>query len=330
MRWTRLRNALYALLPNMYYPILPETRSLHLRPERAWLDTQPLVVYRDPELVVHHDVCPHQGASLSRGRIVATPSCRRLLCPYHGFLLDRGRFCGMGTSGVTHRPGKEVLTPWQVMSDGRLIYCATPAHNNSSVTATTVYQVPEDTNTDFRGLHGCRQMSVAQPIVTENVLDMLHISHVHMFGVPGEVARNVRYEALGEFSGRSTFVYQPRPGTLATLLGGLGTEVTVENEFHLPTTTVTRVMVKGFIKTVVTRAQPLQEGTTRLHWSLYRNFAVSPVFDMVLKLMMERTLDEDVGILESVTWLPEPRIRVPQDVTILKYRDACFRAGKAR
>jgi hypothetical protein len=42
--------------------------------------------------------------------------------------------------------------------------------------------------------------------------------------------------------------------------------VMVENEFHLPSTTVTRVITGKFVKTVVTRALPQENGSTKLFW----------------------------------------------------------------
>jgi phenylpropionate dioxygenase-like ring-hydroxylating dioxygenase large terminal subunit len=304
------------LLPHFSYPIARDSHLLHTRPHRAVLETMPLVIYRDPHLIVHHDVCPHQGAALSGGKIITTPSSRRLLCPYHGFSFDRGRFCGVGTAGVTHRPGRLVLALHACESDGTLIYCSMDG------TSAPIYRAPESTNPDFTVIHGSREIPAPHMVVTENVLDMLHISEVHAFGVPGEIARHIRYEATGAISGRTTFDYTPRPGSLATILGGIGAGVVVENEFHLPTTTVTRVSVRGWIKTVVTRAQPIDDSRCRLYWSVYRNFVTSPLFDGVMRFMMERTLDEDVRVLSTVTYVPRPQVRMPHDVTIFKYRAA--------
>jgi phenylpropionate dioxygenase-like ring-hydroxylating dioxygenase large terminal subunit len=308
-----------SLLPHFFYPICQDSPALAKRPSRATLGRSDLVVYRAlGGLVVHSDVCPHQGASFAQGGRIDSG---RLVCPYHGLCFDRGRFCGMGVSDRTHGPGRRVLDLHACVTDGRLVY-ATPS---PGVGVTGVYQVPEVQDATFRAIHGDRDMDVSQQVVTENVLDMLHISHVHTFGDPAALPRRVRYTALGDYAGRSTFTYSPRHGTLATWLGRAGADVRVENEFHLPTTTVTRVFVGHHIKTVVTRAQPLGRNRTRLYWSIYRNFLVWPPLDLAMRAMMEKTLDEDVSILKGVRYTDCPILPLPQDRTIREYREACRR-----
>ena len=73
----------------LFYPPLSwircqTTSSLHL--------SNPLVVYKNKNgsFIVHSDVCPHQGASLSKGWITKEG---HLQCPYHGFEFDSGCFC---------------------------------------------------------------------------------------------------------------------------------------------------------------------------------------------------------------------------------------------
>lgn len=159
-------------------------------------------------------------------------------------------------------------------------------------------------------------------MVTENILDNLHLAYVHTFGNrDSPLPKAIRYEPLGLTGGRSHFVYKPRPGTLFTWLGG-GETVLVENEFHLPTCTLTRVLVGDSVKTVVTRAQPLDQHSCVLYWTVYRNFYTAPIFDGAMRAMMDRTLDEDVGMLRNVYPNVPQQIAVGYDVTILEYRKA--------
>jgi phenylpropionate dioxygenase-like ring-hydroxylating dioxygenase large terminal subunit len=305
------------ILPGFYYPIAYDTSLLNTRPQRAVIEGRAWCVYRDPHLIVHDDVCPHQGASLSRSAVLTTPSCRRLRCPYHHIVFEKGRFCGIGHAGTVHTPGKQAMQLMPTITDGLLVYTAPsplPCLHG-------LYIPPELGNGDFRGIHGVRDFDVAADLVVENLLDNMHISAVHTFGVPGNLAKGLAYHDTGATSGRTTFRYSPRRLTLGTLLGK-GQDVFVENEFHLPTTTVTRVSVGSAVKTVVTRARPVGANKTRLYWSLYRNFATHPLLDSVMRHLMEQTLNEDAAILADATWVGSPRLTVPYDVTILKYRDA--------
>jgi hypothetical protein len=102
-------------------------------------------------------------------------------------------------------------------------------------------------------------------------------------------------------------------------------DVIVENEFFLPSTTVTRVKTGKYVKTVVTKALPHGFGKTTLFWELHRNFGIDPlgIGDYFLQILMEKTLDEDVSILKKI--YPENRvgpIRTKYDVTIKSFRKA--------
>ena len=67
---------------------------------------------------------------------------------------------------------------------------------------TLPFQPPEEYDSDFTAIHGYCDMKVPQQVVTENVLDMLHINTVHSFGNPKTLARSVKYEILREHCDR--------------------------------------------------------------------------------------------------------------------------------
>ena len=163
--------------------------------------------------------------------------------------------------------------------------------------------------------------------LTENLLDCLHISYVHSFGSRvTPLPMHVQYTSLGLGGGRSTFTYRPRPGSLSTWIRSASSDqVVVENEFHLPSTTITRVTSGRAVKTVLTRALPIDNETTLLFWSVYRNFWTFGAADMLLRSLMELTIDEDVRMLKNVYQDDARRqgpLKTKYDVAIRQYR-AC-------
>jgi phenylpropionate dioxygenase-like ring-hydroxylating dioxygenase large terminal subunit len=308
------------ILPGLFYPIAEN--SVTLQPQQVWLGGLPYILYRGPNGVpiVHSDVCPHLGASLTHGYVDKDGA---VCCKYHGFRFKEGRFCGIVGTTTAKRGGKTVLTVLPVLRDRYSTYVAPSGFNNISMLP---YQPPEEYDTNFVAIHGFRDLDLPQAMITENILDSSHISHVHRFGNPSNpLPRSIKFKRLDDFSGQTSFQYIPRPGSLSSLLVGRpNVIVDVENEYHLPTTTITRVRVAGkYVKTVLTRAQPISDTKTRLYYVVYRNFWTNFLMNAFISLLMSITLDEDVRILKAVHKVPpKDPIYVIHDVTFLKYREA--------
>jgi phenylpropionate dioxygenase-like ring-hydroxylating dioxygenase large terminal subunit len=310
---------LLGLIPGLFYPI--GIHNIGSGPVEGVLWGNKYVLYKggSGQTVAHTDVCPHLGASLAKGYL---DKDQRIVCRYHGFVIsNEGRFCGILGTG-SKRGGKKVIEPLPVYSDDLCTYIVP-----EGAALFEPFQPPEVYDKSFTSISGYRDIDARQQAVTENILDMTHISVVHSFGNPSEpLPRSVKFEKLSEWSGRSTFNYSPRPGSLSTIIAGSPTvTVNVENEYHLPTTTVTRVRVGKYVKTVLTRAQALDDSRTRLYYTVYRNFWKHALGDVVISAMMDLTLDEDVAILKSIhpaEKLPDDPLSLIYDVTFLKYRQA--------
>lgn len=277
------------------------------------------------------DMCPHQGASLSRGRVNHRGNIH---CPYHAFEFDRdGHFVGIPDPSRCPREHDAISQRRRTATnsfdtfhfEGDVFLC--PSRDKHSPLDLPYYP-PEHFNDDF--VHTSQSIVIDQDyrVVTENVLDMLHISYIHSFGNKNmPLPSYISYQKLDESSGRSTFRYVPNEMTISNIVGDSPT-VVVENEYHLPTTTVTRVIAGDLVKTVLTRSTPLSENKTLFFWRIYRNFwtfknfpMLNMVGDMVMNTLMGLTLREDRDILRHV--YPEGRngsLRTKYDVTIQNYR----------
>ena len=311
-------------LPGLLYPVL-YSNQLGNHPVQVYFAGNTLALYRDSydKVVAHTDICPHQGASFAKAGHVNPHD--ELVCGYHGFKFCKGKFLGLGTSKL-NKPGYQ-MPLWDTTEKDGIIYMKLLGSRVLNTPARMDMHLPEALDAAFLKVTGYRTICQDHQVVTENVLDMMHVSYVHQaFGNRASpLPTNLKYEALGDYAGRSTFTYLPRPGSLASFLGSPFPEVVVENEFHLPSTTVTRVITGKFVKTVVTRALPHQNGSTKLFWEVHRNFVCDSwgIGDACMAYLMEKTLDEDVQILKDVD--PDHRqgpIQVKYDLTIRKYRQA--------
>lgn len=314
-------------LPGLFYPVSFSDFPVQA-PSQVRVGGKPLVMYRNAtsHVVAHTDICPHQGASFAK---TGTLESNQLVCGYHGFQFCQGKFLGI----PPRRPQSQCppatgfsLHLWHTQEIDGIVYVKVPTTGPHPLPPLSLDVVPERHDPTYQKVWGCRTIAQNHQVVTENVLDMMHVSFVHKtFGNrDNPLPMNVKYQALGPFAGRSTFTYRPRAGSLASFLAPSFPEVVVENEFHLPTTTVTRVKTKQkYVKTVVTRALPQDDMSTKLFWEVHRNFACDTlgIGDRIMAFLMERTLDEDVAILNHVD--PDHRdgpLRTKYDVTIRKYR----------
>lgn len=310
-------------------------------PVRIDFNGSAFVAYRNKtqHLIVHSDVCPHMGASLAKGWV----SCRGTLhCPYHGFEFEHGDFVRIphgasSSSAPLSRAGKRAptMSVLPTIERGGMHWLWSSAHENQQECARAEpYLPPEHTDPEFRRIEGQVEVAAPAQFVVENLLDMLHISYVHSFGnLQNPVPIHLQYSSLTNTSGRTRFVYTPNINTISRRMG-TATNVVVENEFYLPTMTLTRVIAGDIVKTVWTATRPVSETKCILFWRVYRNFWIDPylpfhsrIGDWLLKWLMERTIAEDQGILAAVHTDRERHVRTsvrtPYDITILKFRQAC-------
>lgn len=335
----------------------------------------PLVVYRNPMTgfpVIHSDICPHMGAQLHHGWIGDNGG---LHCPYHGFEFDQdGMFCNIPNPVKQYkRHESRICLPtyptlekhgylfvpgeWPSPSVHHPVEAVAPTTVSSSAPSSssmfiwpktflpppsetlvgyTPYFPPEEQDPSFRCIHGQRTLPQYQDIITENLLDMLHISYVHSFGNRlAPIPYEVRSEAISPWAHRTRFMYTPNSGTISTEIGRVN-RVIVENEIHMPSTTITRVIAGKLIKTVHTMTQPLNGQSSILYWRIYRNFWRDPYFphfdrigDATLRFFMEKTIDEDRDILGKID--AEHRfgnLYTKYDQTIRRYREMMARFSR--
>lgn len=317
------------LLP-FWYPFISK-ENVSTQPIKHTFFSRPFLIYRNKNntYTIHSDICPHQGASLSKGFI---DKDGLLNCPYHGFQFENGRFCRIPKSNrVMTKPISSKIKIDSLTSNSSFSDLIFVSSSNNTNTIPSIYFPPEENNSSFRSVEGTTFIPTNYLSVCENLLDMLHISYVHSFGSKeNPLPYNLSFERISDYHGKSTFFYKPNPNTIS---GKIGKKLSVQviNEFILPTNTVTRVIAGDVIKTVFTRSIPISEKETILHWKIYRNFLIHHCFDFFIKMLMEKTLKEDVNILKNVYFLyREGILKTKYDKTIFEFRKSIEKYNKLK
>lgn len=297
---TRPSSKVYEHNIPLFWKIANKREISKTKPKRFIFNDYPIAIYKDTSNKVKaiSDICIHRGASLSHGKIVE--GC--VQCPYHGWKYKDGI--------VNNIPGIPSTNPlsfgvpqFEVQEINDDIYLRPSYDMNSQKGAQynhTIYIPPEANNPNFVRVTGQRHIHRPNSLITENVLDMMHISYVHSFGNSlSPLPFKIDYEDMGPLSGKTTFYYTSGPTSMSLLIGG-AQFVEVENEFHLPDATVTRVKANDITKTIITHCYPIGKNESILHFDLYRNFLKSPIYDPLFKYQMKLTLDEDIDIINFI------------------------------
>lgn len=289
-------------------------------PTRIDVLSRPYVAYQtsNQSITIHSDICPHQGASLSKGWLGPEGN---LHCPYHGFEFCNGQFCKI--PNPCDKKMKSFQNGYQMSTypnrfEKNVLYF----HDPDVLPISDIYYPPEEYDSKFIAVDGCVRFSTNYLQVIENLLDMLHISYVHSFGSTKTPLPTIsNFEYLSAFHGRSTFTYEPNKNSISQRVGNVKS-VHVENEFILPTNTITRVTAGNTVKTVFTRCIPISETETVLYWKLYRNFWKNVFGDFLIRHLMKKTLGEDGYILKNVypQEQVDQKIRTKYDRTIQEFR----------
>ena len=312
----------YKFNGNFYWKVGRSEKFKKKELNRIIFNDYPICIYRDlnDRLVAISDICIHRAASLSRGKLLGN-NC--IQCPYHGWEFNKGIVDMIPGSPETNKHfGVPQFSVKEINND--VFICPTYDTNseNGIIPVNDIYIPPEAHDSNFVKISGQKHIKRQHSLITENVLDMMHISYVHSFGNQlSPVPFEIKYEDLDEFSGKTTFHYASGPTSMSNILGN-AKYVEVENEFHLPDTTVTRVFAGDITKTIITNCYPIGRNESILHFDLYRNFMINPVFDILFHNQMELTLKEDINILNGIyDNYVKGFMNTKFDITQIKYRE---------
>ena len=119
-----VRSSYYA---HNWYVIADAMSFKHANPQKIIVKDTPITIWKDNtnKYAAISDICPHRGASLSKGRIDPQTGC--VVCPYHTFKFNaNGRMVATPGSNYTRTNDKYKLKTdvphFDVMTKGGWIY----------------------------------------------------------------------------------------------------------------------------------------------------------------------------------------------------------------
>ena len=323
--------------PNWY--VVGEANNIQIdKPYKVTLLNSPIAVWKSKhnEYGAIGDVCPHRGASLSCGRV--DKSLNAVVCPYHTFKYNKyGQLIQIpGQNSVRTGTSFNFKTdvPHYAIAekDGWVHILNKPSYDLNELRflndPDTIWSEPESLDPKFKCVYLSKKFNQDSRTVTENSLDILHISEVHTFGNKQRpLPLKDKLEKISDGHWKASYTYEAGTDSYASKLFNIKT-LEVENEYILPHTTVARVKFGDFTNTIITSASPISSSETMLYVKAYRNnwvFGFEPLdllFDKLTQNMMEKTLREDKGVIDTI--YPEFRdgnFITKYDELVRKYRE---------
>ena len=296
--------------------VVGEAESFEVnKPKKVLIKNKPITIWKDNKnnFAGISDVCSHRGASISSGRIDTKTNC--VVCPYHTFKFNKkGRLAATpGQETIRKRENfnlKTDLPHYKVVLLNDWVYVYNkPLYEISSFdspSSTSIWVEPEALDPSFKSVQLSKTFNIDARTVSENSLDILHISEVHTFGNKKRpLPLKDKMERLGEGHIKVSYEYYSGEQSIASRIFNVD-KLIVENEYVLPHYTVARVKFGDYVNTIVTSALPMEDNKTQLFVKAYRNNWVFNIpfvdyfFDKFSEYMMEKTLMEDKGVIETI------------------------------
>jgi phenylpropionate dioxygenase-like ring-hydroxylating dioxygenase large terminal subunit len=226
------------------------------------------------------DSCSHQGSSFLLGN-----TCKNTIsCPYHGYIFD-------GSNGelvqIPKLPHVEShahnIDCFKVVEKGNMVYLnIVPILNEemkTQIDESYIFTEPEFYDKNQRVVNLSEDFEHYAKLVSVNSLDICHIGFVHTFGnkkSPNPL-RNSKVMKINEpgqhqeHHYKITYEYIAGENSLVNKIYNFD-NITVENEYVLPHTTVARVKFGSMTSTIITHALPISTFKTKLFVKAYRNY----------------------------------------------------------
>jgi len=259
-----------------WYPI-GFSKNFGMKPQKITIRDLNYVVWKDKTSYYGiRDCCSHQGSSFMLGE-----TCKNTItCPYHGYIFD-------GTNGelvkIPKLPHVESVSHnidcFKVVEKGDIVYFNTiPIRNESmklAIDESKIFVEPEYYDRDQRAVYLSEDFEHYAKFVSVNSLDICHIGFVHTFGnkkSPNPL-HNSKVLKMDDYDHHYKIIYEYMAGenSLVNKIYKFD-NITVENEYTLPHSTVARVKFGNLSSTIITHALPVSKFKTKLFVKAYRSY----------------------------------------------------------
>lgn len=258
--------------------------------------------------------CSHRGASLYDGLL----NNNTVICPYHGYEFNNdGNLIKVPGLNFTRTKCQNQDT-YNIIEKNGFIYLNTISKLFYNPTNISIYEEPESKNSSFSYIILKKIFKAYGRIVSENSLDVMHIGFVHTFGNKENPSPTKEIPPFPvndyPFHYKTAYDYVSGSNSIAKKIF-LYDNLTIENEFILPHTTIARVIFGNFISTVLTYSTPINLTHTNLFIKTYRNFwntnnadinnnvidfLINDFGDKISINLMDTTVEQDRKIIENI------------------------------
>jgi renierapurpurin 18,18'-hydroxylase len=287
-----------------WYVIGKKSDFLFNKPIKATIWNKNYVVWKnkDNNYIGLDDVCPHKGASLSKGKVCNN----HIVCPYHGYEFDENGVLDK-VPGISFQSSHIYDLPkYKVIEKNGWVYFNTfsdiaKIDNSTGLEyVDNIFTEPEIERNDT-AVFLEMDFNCYSRILSENSLDVMHIGFVHTFGNKKNPAPIETHppKLVGTNHYKTTYLYEAGEKSFARKIFGVK-ELRIENEFILPHTTIARVLFGDYVSTVITFALPISENKSKLFVKTYRNFWHNHIGDMLTENWMFNTMLQDRCIVENI------------------------------
>jgi phenylpropionate dioxygenase-like ring-hydroxylating dioxygenase large terminal subunit len=246
-------------------------------PKQVTIRDKNYVVWKDNNMYYGmRDVCSHQGSSFMLGTV-----CKNTIsCPYHGYIFDGSNGELVQIPKLPHVESQSHnIDCFKVVEKGDMVYLNTvPFHSEemkSQIDENCIFVEPEFYDKNQRVVFLSEDFEHYAKFVSVNSLDICHIGFVHTFGnrkSPNPL-HNSKIQKVDdqEYHYKIVYEYVAGENSLVNKIYNFD-NITVENEYVLPHTTVARVKFGTMSSTIITHALPISKFKTKLFVKAYRNY----------------------------------------------------------
>jgi phenylpropionate dioxygenase-like ring-hydroxylating dioxygenase large terminal subunit len=288
---------------NLNWYVIGTPDTLSNQPNKITIWDKNYVVWKNNDKYnALDDVCSHKSASLSLGEIIDN----NVMCPYHGYQFNNNgtlvKVPGINfTNSCIHN-----IQKYDIIEKNGWVYLN--IYNNDKDFEENIFVEEEADNNTFSAVHLNMDYDCCSRILSENSLDIMHIAFVHTFGNKEnprpyyeDPPKIIDYE---NFHVKTSYLYKSGSKSVAKKIFQAD-DLTIENEFILPHTTIARVKFGNLVSTVITFALPISKNKTKLFVKTYRNFWNTNIItkylgDKINYDMMYKTMMEDKAVVESI------------------------------
>ena len=306
-----------------WYPI-GFSKDFGIKPKQITIRDTNYVVWKD-KLVYYgiRDCCSHQGSSFLLGE-----TCKNTIsCPYHGYIFDGSNGELVKIPKLPHiESHSHNIDCFKVVEKGDMVYFNTiPIRNDEmklEIDENKIFVEPEYYDKNQRVVYLDEVFEHYAKFVSVNSLDICHIGFVHTFGNrnspnPLHNSKIVKMMDNDEHY-KISYEYVAGENSLVNKIYNYD-NITVENEYVLPHSTVARVKFGNLTSTIITHALPISKFKTKLFVKAYRSYwsydlknnknqnillpllhLINLIGDKITKSTMYETLKQDKAIVDYI------------------------------